>query len=74
MQDNGIGIEKVHQQKVFGLFQTIVEKDRNGGTGVGLSLIEKSVTNWGGAIFLESELGKGSKFTFTLPKEIVIDE
>ena len=74
MQDNGIGIDKTHQQRVFGLFQTIAERDKDSGTGVGLSLIEKSVTSWDGKIFLESELGKGSKFTFTLPKERVINE
>ena len=74
MQDNGVGIDKAHQQRVFGLFQTIAERDKDSGTGVGLSLIEKSVTSWDGKIFLESELGKGSKFTFTLPKERVINE
>ncbi len=68
LQDNGQGIAKEHQQKVFQLFHTLAAKDTTDSTGVGLSLIEKSITNWGGKISLQSEVGKGCKFSFTLPK------
>jgi len=68
VQDNGIGIDTAHQQKVFQLFQTLQPKDQQDNTGVGLSLIKKSILNWGGKIVLESELGQGCQFCFSLPK------
>ena len=74
LEDNGMGIAEEHQQKVFQLFHTLAAKDTNDSTGVGLSLIEKSITNWGGKISLQSTLGKGCKFTFSLPKERNINE
>ena len=55
---------------IFQLFQTLKPKDQSESTGVGLSLIEKMVTNWGGTIWIESEEGQGSKFIFTIPKKI----
>lgn len=68
--DNGPGIDKKYQDKVFQLFQTLQPKDQSNSTGIGLSLIEKIVHNWGGAIHLESELGQGCRFIFTIPKKI----
>jgi signal transduction histidine kinase len=38
------------------------------GTGVGLSIVQRIIENWGGKITVESELGLGSKFTFVLPR------
>jgi signal transduction histidine kinase len=66
--DNGPGIDKKYQEKIFQLFQTLKPKDQSESTGIGLSLIEKIVTTWGGKIWLESEVGKGSSFIFTIPK------
>jgi predicted ATPase/signal transduction histidine kinase len=68
--DNGPGIDKKYQDKIFQLFQTLQPKDHSNSTGIGLSLIEKIVHNWGGAIRLESELGQGCRFLFTIPKTI----
>jgi signal transduction histidine kinase len=68
VQDNGMGIDKPYQQKVFQLFQTLAPRDQQDSTGIGLSLIEKIITNWGGKIWLESQLGEGCRFFFTLPK------
>ncbi|MCK5356012.1 MAG: GAF domain-containing protein, partial [Methyloprofundus sp.] len=70
VNDNGVGIDAAHQEKVFQLFQTLAAKDQQNSTGVGLSIIEKTVNNWGGRIWLESELGIGSQFFFTFPKAI----
>ncbi len=67
--DNGIGIKKEDQERIFQVF-TQAETLSNGkkeGTGLGLSLTRKFVEVMGGRIWVESEYGKGSKFTFTLP-------
>jgi signal transduction histidine kinase len=65
--DNGPGIAQKYQQKIFQLFQTLHTKDESDSTGIGLSLIEKAVTHWGGKIWVESKEGQGCKFIFTLP-------
>ena len=68
LKDNGVGIDEMHKEKIFQLFQTLSPKDQLESTGVGLSIIEKTINNWGGEIWLESELGEGSQFFFTFPK------
>ncbi|GAB4263572.1 MAG: hypothetical protein Kow0065_14320 [Methylomicrobium sp.] len=68
VKDNGPGIPKIYQEKIFQLFQTLAPKDQSDSTGIGLSLIEKIVDNWGGTIRLESEPGCGCNFLFTIPK------
>lgn len=70
IEDNGIGIEKDMQGEIFALFKTAGIKDREGnqGTGIGLATVKTLVTKLGGEIFLESEAGKGSTFTFTIHK------
>ncbi|RFC34992.1 MAG: PAS domain S-box-containing protein [Candidatus Nitrotoga sp. SPKER] len=70
--DNGPGIELRHFERIFQLFQTLVPRDRMEGTGVGLSLVKKIVEMYGGKIWLESKVGEGSKFFFTLPKTVII--
>lgn len=68
--DNGIGIDRNKKDKIFGLFDTLGVKDRNGqvGTGIGLSLVHKLVKKLNGSIELQSALGIGSTFTFKIPK------
>ena len=66
--DNGPGIELRHFERIFQLFQTLVPRDRVEGTGVGLSLVKKILEMYSGKIWLESKVGEGSKFFFTLPK------
>jgi signal transduction histidine kinase len=67
--DTGIGIDPKDQQLIFEEFrQAGKDYARKGeGTGLGLSLTKKFVEMHGGKIWVESELGKGSIFTFTLP-------
>ncbi len=73
--DNGPGIDEKYQEKIFQLFQTLSPKDQSKSTGIGLSLIKKIVENWEGKIWLESEIGKGCRFYFTIPKrELATDE
>lgn len=68
ISDNGIGIPKDKQKEIFNLFSIVGNLDRNGnkGHGIGLSTVQKLINNLGGKIKLESELGKGTTFTFTI--------
>ena len=67
--DNGSGIEKRHFERIFKLFQTLSPCDGIENTGIGLSIVKKIVELNGGSVSVESEVGKGSTFVFTLPKQ-----
>jgi PAS domain S-box-containing protein len=67
VKDNGIGIGKEYQDKVFELFHRLHTKQQYAGTGIGLSICKKIVEKLGGDIWVTSEEGKGSRFTFTIP-------
>ncbi|WP_253200451.1 ATP-binding protein [Clostridium sp. CF012] len=74
--DNGVGIASNHKDVIFDRFKQVNKSlSRNAeGTGIGLSLVKSIVELHGGVIFVESELDKGSKFTFTLPCIKVVQE
>ena len=67
VEDNGIGIAPDYHQRVFGLFKRLHSADKYSGTGIGLAIAQKIVQRYGGQIWVESELGKGAAFFFTLP-------
>jgi len=67
--DNGPGIDKKYYKKIFKIFQTLVLSDETESTGIGLSIAKKIVNMNAGRIWVESEVGKGSTFFFTLPKQ-----
>ncbi|WP_408033016.1 sensor histidine kinase [Tenacibaculum xiamenense] len=66
VKDNGKGIDEKYHSKIFNVFQKL-ENNKNS-TGIGLSIVEKIVSNYGGKIWLNSELKKGTTFFFTLSK------
>jgi PAS domain S-box-containing protein len=66
--DNGPGIDKKHFDRIFKIFQTLGPHEGVESTGIGLSIVKKLVELNKGRVWVESEVGKGSAFIFTLPK------
>ena len=66
--DNGLGIAPENHKKIFSIFQTLVSREDLKGTGIGLTIVKKIVESRGGSVWVESELGRGSTFSFTWPK------
>ena len=70
MSDTGVGIADHHLAKIFEPFWQVDEtqRHREGGTGLGLSVVQRLVRLLGGEVSVDSELGRGSTFTVVLPK------
>ncbi|MCY7407871.1 MAG: PAS domain-containing protein [Alkalinema sp. CAN_BIN05] len=66
--DDGPGIAREYQDNIFTIFQTASPKNKKDSTGIGLAIVRKIVETEGGAIWLESQVGQGTKFYFTWPK------
>ncbi|GGF22723.1 HAMP domain-containing sensor histidine kinase [Hymenobacter cavernae] len=68
VRDHGPGIAPQYQEKIFQRFVQIPDKNGyKGGSGLGLSIAREFITSQGGQLWVESELGSGSMFAFTLP-------
>jgi PAS domain S-box-containing protein len=65
--DNGIGIAPEYKETVFGLFKRLHSSEEYSGTGIGLAICQRIVDQYNGRIWVESELGRGSAFRFTIP-------
>jgi signal transduction histidine kinase len=72
-EDNGIGIEKQSQERLFGLFQRLHPTGDYEGTGIGLAIVRRAVERMGGKVGVESELNHGSKFWVELKSAEVVD-
>ncbi len=68
VMDNGIGIVDREFEKIFMVFQRLNPADGIGGTGAGLTIVKQIVESYSGTIRVASEPGKGSTFTFTVPR------
>ena len=66
INDNGIGIDKKFHDKIFKIFHFLKKSEKS--TGIGLSIVKKIVNLYDGEIWIESELGKGTTFYFTIKK------
>lgn len=73
VSDNGIGMPDEHIEKIFKIFQRLHNAPDEKGNGIGLALCKKVVEHHKGRIWVDSEVGRGTIFTFTLPSALLLD-
>ena len=66
ISDNGVGIPQEYHKKIFDIFQSIGNNERS--TGIGLSIVKKIVDRYSGTVWVDSIVGEGTQFHFTIKK------
>ncbi|HBE73265.1 MAG TPA: hypothetical protein DDW31_04120 [candidate division Zixibacteria bacterium] len=74
VSDTGEGIPPEHFDRIFKIFQTLKPRDEVESTGIGLTIVKKVVEQYGGRVTVESRVGRGSVFRFTVPKALQPDD
>jgi len=69
VKDNGIGIDEQYQKQIFEVFKRLHSRTEYSGSGIGLAICRRIVANHGGAIYIESALGKGTTFNVIMPEK-----
>ncbi len=67
VEDTGVGIESQHHERIFRIFQSLQKRETGDSSGIGLTLVKKIIERNGGEIRVESTLGEGTTFLFTVP-------
>jgi len=73
VSDNGIGISEEYKNKIFEMFQRLHTFEEFPGTGIGLATCKRIVESHGGTIEIDSEIGQGTTFTFTISKALEVE-
>lgn len=72
IKDNGVGIPKKYHDRIFKIFQSVGDNDSKKSTGIGLSIVKNIIDRYKGKIWLDSEIGKGTTFYFTIKKDLKV--
>lgn len=74
IRDNGIGIDPQYHERIFEMFKRLHTVSEYPGSGMGLSICKRIVQRWNGKIWVESALGAGSTFYFSIPHETIAED
>jgi signal transduction histidine kinase len=70
VRDDGVGIDPRHFERIFKMFQVLGPPSEQGSTAVGLAIVKRIVENHGGVIAVESTVGSGAVFRFSVPRSV----